>query len=606
MNSNSNSNSNSIYPEEENLNILDNYYSFVKQLCEDYIKYITNYKIASCEFLKKITLNQEKYRPRIIEPVDKPKNINVGHIISMASIVPKVIEQQIINIEYFVEGITPKIDNYEKFLKDKCNDFIDYQNSYKDIKNELNKRYREIDKLKTNYMTNINIAEETIHKFYVKQNHKKKHNSKMNFSQMDANDSTYSTFEEQVNNSIQKTKKIEEEYKANVYSVKSLEKNYIETAEKSKEKLKNILCGFSNNLKDLISECMLFLRNSFKIPLSEIDTYLNELVNLDEFTKFNQDILSSYKNNNSLKPINPEKYTLQAFKGKNNNINKGLYKNNTHSNNNKRKSSYMLGEDDLQELDFIQEEEIFMTIKKMMENFDLLENNNYDIAIEEEKLRCKYLTLKILSFAPNSKIYSNKIPNITDEEVDEVNEMLKKKQNRIIFMQKLSQFRTRGIFEIPEREYNILSRLFNTIAKTIESDKDYDCAINIIILSQTYYLLKNNNKEYLQNAIMNNEFFKTKQFWETFVNYSIEKELAQNKEAKNGINENSKDSRESEDNYSNIGNIVFSQLLPLTDNMVDFGLDLNIVEEIVVPLIKQYKISPELAETVLSMIKMKK
>ena len=40
--------------------------------------------------------------------------------------------------------------------------------------------------------------------------------------------------------------------------------------------------------------------------------------------------------------------------------------------------------------------------------------------------------------------------------------------------------------------------------------------------------------------------------------------------------------------------------------MVDFGLDLNIVEEIVVPLIKQYKISPELAETVLSMIKMKK
>ena len=603
---NSNSNSNYIYPEEENLNILDNYYSFVKQLCEDYIKYITNYKMASVEFLKKITLNQEKYRPRIIEPADKPKNINIGHIISMASIVPKVIEQQIINIEYFVEGITPKIDNYEKFLKDKCNDFIDYQNSYKDIKNELNKKYREIDKLKTNYMTNINLAEETIHKFYVKQNHKKKINSKMNFSQMDANDSTYSTFEEQVNNSIQKTKKIEEEYKTNVYSVKTVEKNYIETAEKSKEKLKNILCGFSNNLKELISECMLFLRNSFKIPLSEIDTYLNELVNLDEFTKFNQDILSSYKNNNNLKPINPEKYTLQAFKGKINNINKGLYKNNTHSNNNKRKSSYMHGEDDLQELDFIQEEEIFMTIKKMMENFDLLENNNYDIAIEEEKLRCKYLTLKILSFAPNSKIYSNKIPNITDEEVDEIDEMLKKKQNRIIFMQKLSQFRTRGIFEIPEREYNILSRLFNTIAKTIESDKDYDCAINIIILSQTYYLLKNNNKEYLQNAIMNNEFFKTKQFWETFVNYSIEKELAQNKEAKNGINENSKDSKESEDNYSNIGNIVFSQLLPLTDNMVDFGLDLNIVEEIVVPLIKQYKISPELAETVLSMIKMKK
>ena len=49
--------------------------------------------------------------------------------------------------------------------------------------------------------------------------------------------------------------------------------------------------------------------------------------------------------------------------------------------------------------------------------------------------------------------------------MNELDEMLIKKTNRVIFIQKLSQFRTRGIFEIPEREYNILSRLFNKIAK---------------------------------------------------------------------------------------------------------------------------------------------
>jgi hypothetical protein len=262
----------------------------------------------------------------------------------------------------------------------------------------------------------------------------------------------------------------------------------------------------------------------------------------------------------------------------------------------------MQSEEELQELDFIQEEEIFMTIKKMMENFELLDNNNYDLTLEEEKLRCKYLTLKILSFAPISKMYSNKIPSITEEEVNEIDDMLKKGQNRVIFIQKLSQFRTRGIFEIPEREFNILSRLFNSIVKTVESDMDYDCAINIIILSQTYYLLKNNNKEYLQNAIMNNELFKKKQFWETFAQYSIEKEIAQNKEtdSKNGENLNGKEYEEK------CKNIVFSQLFPITNNMIDFGLDINIVEEIVVPLIDQYKISPELAEAVLSTINMKK
>ena len=593
---------NSIFPEEENINITDNYYIFLKQLSEDYLKYITNYKLATSDYLKKIISNQEKFSPRILEANNQIKNINISHLISLTSIVPKVIEQQIINIEFFVEGIESKFNNFEKHLKDKGIEFMECQNTFKDIKNELSKKYRDIDKLKSNYMTNINAAEEIIHKFYMKQNNKKKATSKLNLAQIDTELSFYS-IEDQVNNAIQKTKKIEDEYKSNVLLVKTLEKNYIETAEKTKERSRNILCDITNSLKDLISDCMVFLRNSFKIPLSEIDTYLNEIVNLDEYTKFNKDIISSYKNNNNLKPINPEKYTLKAFQGKSNNLSKSISKSNS-SSNNKIKNTYFQSEEDLQELDFQQEEEIFLTIKKMMDNFELLENNNnYNLALEEEKLRCKYLTLKILSFAPTSKLYSNQIPNITDEEVNELDEMLIKKTNRVIFIQKLSQFRTRGIFEIPEREYNILSRLFNKIAKTVESDKDYDSAVNIIILSQTYYIMKNNNKEYLQYAIMNNELFKSKQFWETFINYSIDKEIALSIETdeKNGVNTDN--DKENEEKYSNI---VFAQLVPITNNMIEFGLDVNIAEEIILPLIEKFKISPELSEAVLATINIKK
>ena len=572
-------------------------------MCEDYLKYITNYKAATNDYLKKIIFNQEKFSPRILEANNQIKNINISHLISLTSIIPKVIEQQIINIEFFVEGIEPKFENFEKQLKDKGNEFVECQNTFKDIKNELSKKYREIDKLKSNYMTNINAAEEIIHKFYMKQNNKKKTTSKINLAQIDTSELSFHSIEEQVNNAIQKTKKIEEEYKTNVLLVKTLEKNYIETAEKTKEKSRNILCNISNSLKDLISDYMVFLRNSFKIPLSEIDTYLNEIVNLDEYTKFKKDIMSSYKNNYNLKPINPEKYTLKAFQGKSNNLSKSINKSNFPSNNKIRKNSCLQSEEDIQELDFQQEEEIFLTIKKMMDNFELLENNNYNLALEEEKLRCKYLTLKILSFAPTSKLYSNQIPNITDEEVNELDEMLIKKLNRVIFIQKLSQFRTRGIFEIPEREYNILSRLFNKIAKTVESDKDYDSAVNIIILSQTYYIMKNNNKEYLQYAIMNNELFKSKQFWETFINYSIDKEIALSKETdeKNGVNTDN--DKENEEKYSNI---VFAQLVPITNNMIEFGLDVNIAEEIILPLIEKYKISPELSEAVLATINIKK
>ena len=587
---------NSIYPGEENIIITDNYYIFLKQISEEYLKYITNYKIATGDYLKKISLNQQKYSPKLLENNTQLKDINSNHIISLTSIVPKVVEQQMINIEYFVEGFDEKLEKFEKFIKEKIIEYTDYQNSFKEIKNELTKKYKEIEKIKGNFMTNINIAEENIHKFYIKQNdNKKKTNSKLNISQIDTNNhELYVSFEDQVNNSIQKTKKLEEEYKTNIILVKNYEKNYIEAIENTREKGRNILSEIANRLKDLISDVLVFLRNSFKIPLSEIDTYINEIVSLDEYSKFDKLIKSSYKNYNILKPINTEKYTLTFFKAnQNNNINNINITNNNNS----------IIEEGLQEMDFVQEEEIFMTIKKMIENFELLDKKNFDLVVEEEKLRCKYLTLKILSFAPTNKLYANQISKITLDEVEEIDDMLQKKMNRVIFIQKLSQFRTRGIFEFPEREYNILSRLFNKIVKIIESEQDYESAINIIILSQTYYLIKNNQKEYLQKTIINNELFKTKKFWETFVNYSINKEieLSQKTDEKNGVVIN--DKKEKEEKYSNI---VSAQLVPITVNMIDFGLDINIVEEIILPIIKQYKISTEFAEVVMTTINMKK
>ena len=44
----------------------------------------------------------------------------------------------------------------------------------------------------------------------------------------------------------------------------------------------------------------------------------------------------------------------------------------------------------------------------------------------------------------------------------------------------------------------------------------------------------------------------------------------------------------------------------MTDNMIDFGLDINFVEEIIIPFISKYKIGPELAVTITSVIEAKK
>ena len=440
-------------PEEENFKMTNNYYLLIKQISEDFSKYIINFKMISHDYLKKLISNNEKFNIHIFEKKYKDfctKDLDLKHIFSISSIIPVVIEQQIINLEFFVKGIDEKIENFEKIFNEKSSLYLEQYNNYKDVKKELSNKYREIEKLKVNYITNISSVEEMVHKFYMKKNNNKKRlNSISATSLIDSKkeakmEQNNISIEEQLNNNIQKVKKIEEDYKINIALVKSIEDKYTKISKESKENIRRILCEFLNGYKDYIFDVMLFLKNCYKLPLSEIDTYMEEIIKLDESDNFNNIIISSYTSGKKFQTAVPQKYTLKFFKkNKKNNFNEDdeiikLKRSN---------STSLIKEEGFQETDYFHEQEIFLTIKKMMENFDLLDNNGINLTIEEEKLRCKFLSLKILTFTPISKLYSDKIPPITDEEVDELEKMIDKKINRIIFIQKLSQFRNRGFFK---------------------------------------------------------------------------------------------------------------------------------------------------------------
>ena len=585
--------------DEENFKVTNDYYLIIKQVSEDFIKYISNFKIYSNEYIKKISENNEKFNinnlTKIYKEVDYDK-INLNHINQISSIIPSIIEQQIINLEFFIKGIDGKIEKFKKIYSEKSSKYLVQLNNYKEIKCELNKKFSEIEKFKINYITNISSLEEMVHKFYIKKNFNKKRLNSTPISEIKENeieqnnDISLVTLEEQLNSNIQKVKKIEDDYKLNFAIIKNIEDKYIQITNESKKKTRKLLCQMLNGFKDLLVDCMVYLINCYKLPLSEIDTYMNEMVKLDECDNFNSIIISSYSSEKQFKKTILQRYKLKFFrKNKKPNFNE----NDEEIKLKRSNSTSLIKEEGFQEIDFLHEQEIFLTIKKMMNNFDLLEKNSIDLVLEEEKLRCKFLTLKILSFTPISKLYSDKIPPITDEEADELEKMIDKKINRIIFIQKLSQFRNRGIFQIPEREYKILLKLFNKIIQNIGKNIDFDSMINLIILSQTYYYIKEGKKEYLQKEIMNNDIFKTKNFWETYINFSIMKEISISP-----IDDNSED----EDIETRYGNIVFSQLVPITNNMIDFGLDLNIVESIILPIIERYHINKELAATVFAVI----
>ena len=577
--------------EFENMNISRDYFSFIKDVYNDYIKYIKQYKLISGEYMKKLNLLQEKYSPQLNElnknHKKKYKNLKTKFILSLTSTIPKIISQLIENVQYITDGIESSIKILETTLNEKTNLALKYQESYDESKAILLKNYKAIDKLKISYMNSMSSCEDLIYKYFCSKNNQKGKNKKSKKDKKekkekkdkkDKNDLPSNITEEQMNNSIAISKKLETQYKNSFESTGILEKSFNEIANEYNEKMYQFSWELLIKLKDIIIDFIVLLKNSFKLPLSEIDLILPEICDIDNNTLKEKIVDESLLLNNKLINAKPIKYKLKCANQPM--TIEGKYNPNNH---------IVFAEDGFKDLFFIDDLPTFLTLKKFFENFELIDNEEIDLKLEEEKMKGKDLTSKMLSFRENNKGNSNIL--LSEEEIEELNNLLDKHYNRVLFLQSLSTFRAKGTYELPNDIFELIYKFFLTIIDTIERDKDFHCAKNIIILSQTYYYLKNGIKIYLQEKIKDNELFRKDDFWKECLEYTIEKEIVNSikTDSENGtlIKENQK---ESDDFYSNI---VFAQLVPLSDNMIEFGLDRKKIKEIIKPIIKHYNMNDQ-------------
>ena len=345
-------------------------------------------------------------------------------------------------------------------------------------------------------------------------------------------------------------------------------------------------------MKDSIIEFIVLFKNNVTTQSSEIDIYLPELSDLDEVKIIENIIISSYRKNNKLIHVKPEKYRLKIFQKK-------TEEEEGKENEDNLSTNILLNlEDGFEEMLLIKDEAILKTLKMMKENFELFEDNNLNLEIEEEKIKCLQLTQKIFNIEdPKAQ---NNIP--TTDEIEQLDKLLDKHHNRVVFLQQLSEFRNKGKFEVSQKTFDIFDKLFNTMINTVQRDNDFHAVKNAIIISQTYYIKgeKDNDKIYLQQRIQNNEIFKSKKFWEEFLEFSINKEIVNcvSNDVKSGniLKENRK---ETEDKMSNI---AFAQIVPYADNMKEFGLDKEIIKQVVFPKMEKYKMSNESIESIKGII----
>ena len=590
-----------------NFNICLGYYRLITQMYKEELEYIRSYKIQLSDYFKKVLNLQVSIGSKLGKPPEEFANaswIDFTPVLKLTQLIPKIIQKQLENIKTFMDEIDKYLKTIDNFLSEKAKMIKRFQQQYDDTNNDLVKRYIEVEKVKISFLNSIDKSEDIIARYY--DNKKKLEEAKVNKindNELKILNDKNKEYESQKKSIINTTKKYENEYNKVINNSTKYEDKFVSIINECINGIKGVSCDLNDKLKDITINFYTSIRESFRIPLDLIDNNLAYLKETDEKENLNTAMIKKFNNECKFVHILPIRYNLKSLEinnlkdKKDNSSNKIriLTKNNNESFFANRKSGFIKFEDGFEEMTYFEDDIILYTVRDMFNNFDLINHNGIDIDIEEEKNITKTYVSKIISNMTNKL-------NVDYEEKDKQKllSLLDKHYNRVIFLHKLNDYRATCKFELTEKDYQILGELFLYTINTSKKENDYHSIEMVIILSKTYYILRDKDKKvYLQNLIIDNECFKSKEFWEELLLYSISKDVVRSNKRETINTEDAKKYKIKSDN------IVFSQLLSLIDNMFDFGVEEKLVKEIIEPKILFYKIEDKLKNTIYDYIKTK-
>ena len=296
----------------------------------------------------------------------------------------------------------------------------------------------------------------------------------------------------------------------------------------------------------------------------------------------------------------------------------------------------------------IEEEEIYYVAKNMYDKFKLINKSEYNLKIEEQNLKIKKTLDKLTAFAyeKNKKLARNKNKDknksdkndkkkkkdnnkntinetdnkndedeqkvnpidkeVTQEEIDDLCKLMKEYEYRKYVLFKINNFRTQGAYSIPLQMFNYLKQIFLEISKYIytENKENNELILDIkitklvIILSQTFYCMKDNEKVYLQKEISEEQIFHNAKFWEKLIKSLIDSEIQSVQESA----KKNKMSQSEEKIKKRIDTIAFTQILPNITGMNGFGLKKEEIENIILLLVDEYKVSQSNKDVILGLL----
>ena len=592
-----------------NYNICRGYYNLTTKMLEEEVKYILEYKSILNDYFKKSLNLQLNIGTKLGIPPDEYKNakwLDYSPIINLTQQIPKIIQKQIENNKNFMDEIEKNIKHIDNFLKEKGKLIKKYEEKYNDVNEVLIKKYIEVEKYKIPFLNSISKSEDIISKFY--ENKKSLEDNKNSDKKEELNllIDKNKEYELQKKTIIKETKKLESEYLDVVKNSGKYEDKFLKQINESISGIKDVCLEITDKIKDIVIIFSESLRDSFKSPLDVIDKNIKELTSNNIKENMDRAMIKTFNNEQKFSNIIPVKYELRSliivenyesrfsFDSKGSKGSKGKKSKKKKKENDEDNKGMVRFEDGFEEMTYFEDDCTLYTAQEIFNNFNLIVTNGLNIKLELDKNTTKNIISKILSNMQNYKPGEiNSINKVSDEEINQLKNLLKDHSNRVIFLHKLNDYRSLCLYELQDEYYKLFGDIFNYIIDVSVKENDYHCVEMVIILSKTYYILMDKkNKIYIQNLILNNECFKSKTFWEELLVYSISKEVVQSVKRDNIPREDEKKIKTKNDN------IIFSQLLSIIDNMFDFGVDGNLVKEIIEPKIQFYKVDDKLSKTI--------
>jgi len=541
-----------------------NYIESTENMLLNHNKIILEYELISDEYIQKLSElsskyaeNFSKYEKNLINSDNKIKEL-----FKIFSRIPAIFSLQIFKMKNFQKIIKEsEINSSTDNLKIKQNN-----ENFEEIKNEFEMKIQKMNQYFLNFENNnkelfdsYKYIENSLANIIICKNENKKIAINEIFMQNYQN----------INNK-------EKEFSKSKNDLINFKKKYFQSydifIDYSQKKFKNLLDMLTSNISTFAN---VFL-NYFKTAYLEMEQIVKNISNNEMKIDYSQILFNLVGNID--KNIHVNKYIIKVI-----NDNYIEDKEKIFDYKKLKKENYIIKNDKI----FLKDEDIYEIVKIMYGQLQFIEEKYYNLSEEQRKLEIKNLTNKLLSFGLKKQyIFSlEEITEINDDEVEHLLNLLNESYYRFNFLKILNLFRAKGTCEMPKREFEITKKIFLYIANKIKEENDFLSSKLILILSQTFYKIENNQKIYLFKYLKNHEMLSNFQVWEKNLNEAIEDDLKRAKINKSDLN--SKDNKI----INIINNVLLAQILSFYHNMSESGMKEENIKHIIDSLKNKYNIN---------------